>query len=105
MMDSPSTVSSPSESETSGAREKCELLTLPGLLSRTRHSFMAQFGCPKSKDPLAFDAGTGGPPGNSKYTNIVTGDTVLRNGGGCIPDEFTAKFSNEPGTLSMANTG
>jgi len=24
---------------------------------------------------------------------------------GCIPDEFTSKISNKPGTLSMANTG
>jgi peptidylprolyl isomerase len=51
--------------------------------------FMAQFGCPYSKDPSSSRAGTGGPPS------------------GNIQDEFlpTAKFSNEPGTLSMANTG
>jgi cyclophilin family peptidyl-prolyl cis-trans isomerase len=51
--------------------------------------FMAQFGCPYSKDPSSGRAGTGGPPS------------------GNIQDEFlpTAKFSNEPGTLSMANTG
>lgn len=51
--------------------------------------FMCQFGCPHSKDPNASNAGTGGPPH------------------GKIEDEFleTAKFSNEPGTLSMANTG
>ena len=30
---------------------------------------------------------------------------VTRNGGGCIPDELTQQISNEPGTLSMANTG
>ncbi|MCA9571580.1 MAG: peptidylprolyl isomerase [Myxococcales bacterium] len=51
--------------------------------------FMAQFGCPHSKDPNSPRAGTGGPPH------------------GTIQDEFlpNAKFSNEPGTLSMANTG
>lgn len=52
-------------------------------------SFMCQFGCPHSKDPNSRQAGTGGPPH------------------GTIADEFlpNAKFSNEPGTLSMANTG
>ncbi|MCB9507764.1 MAG: peptidylprolyl isomerase [Myxococcales bacterium] len=52
-------------------------------------NFMCQFGCPHSKDPRSGRAGTGGPPH------------------GTIADEFlpTAKFSNEPGTLSMANTG
>jgi cyclophilin family peptidyl-prolyl cis-trans isomerase len=52
-------------------------------------SFMLQFGCPHSKDPNSGRAGTGGPPH------------------GNIQDEFLedAKFSNEPGTLSMANTG
>ena len=51
--------------------------------------FMCQFGCPHSKDPNSGRAGTGGPPH------------------GNIQDEFlaNAKFSNEPGTLSMANTG
>ena len=51
--------------------------------------FMLQFGCPHSKDPNSPRAGTGGPPH------------------GNIQDEFNAaaKFSNEPGTLSMANTG
>ena len=51
--------------------------------------FMLQFGCPHSKDPNSARAGTGGPPH------------------GTIQDEFLddAKFSNEPGTLSMANTG
>jgi peptidylprolyl isomerase len=51
--------------------------------------FMLQFGCPHSKDPASPRAGTGGPPGGS------------------IRDEFLdgAKVSNEPGTLSMANTG
>ena len=52
-------------------------------------NFMIQFGCPHSKDPKSNQAGTGGPPN------------------GCIQDEHLddAKISNEPGTLSMANTG
>jgi cyclophilin family peptidyl-prolyl cis-trans isomerase len=50
-------------------------------------NFMVQFGCPYSKDPKSPRAGTGGPPD------------------GTIQDEFTAKLSNEPMTLSMANTG
>jgi cyclophilin family peptidyl-prolyl cis-trans isomerase len=52
-------------------------------------NFMLQFGCPHSKDPKSPMAGTGGPPH------------------GTIQDEHlpNAKFSNEPGTLSMANTG
>jgi len=54
---------------------------------RVIKNFMVQFGCPHSKDPMSRLAGTGGPP---------TGD---------IKDEFTAKLSNEPMTLSMANTG
>jgi cyclophilin family peptidyl-prolyl cis-trans isomerase len=49
--------------------------------------FMVQFGCPNSKDPKSPLAGTGDGPD------------------GPIKDEFTAKISNEPGTLSMANTG
>ncbi|MDP2339786.1 MAG: peptidylprolyl isomerase [Deltaproteobacteria bacterium] len=52
-------------------------------------NFMIQFGCPYSKDPNSPKAGTGGPPH------------------GTIQDEHRedAKFSNEPGTLAMANTG
>lgn len=52
-------------------------------------NFMIQFGCPHSKDPASRRAGTGDSP----Y--------------GRIADEHPAdaKFSNEPGTLSMANTG
>merc|ERR1711990_642672 len=34
-----------------------------------------------------------------------SGATETRSGGGNIKDEFAAKISNEPGTLSMANTG
>lgn len=56
---------------------------------RVIQNFMIQFGCPHSKDPESPRAGTGGPPHGS------------------IADEFPpdARFSNEPGTLSMANTG
>ena len=54
---------------------------------RVINNFMIQFGCPHSKDPNSRRAGTGGPPH------------------GTIQDEFTAEISNEPGTLSMANTG
>lgn len=50
-------------------------------------NFMLQFGCPHSKDPNSSRAGTGGPPH------------------GTIKDELITKISNEPGTLSMANTG
>jgi cyclophilin family peptidyl-prolyl cis-trans isomerase len=56
---------------------------------RVISGFMCQFGCPHSRDPRSPRAGTGGPPH------------------GRIPDEFPedARISNEPGTLSMANTG
>ena len=56
---------------------------------RVIDGFMIQFGCPHSKDPQSNMAGTGGPPH------------------GNIPDEHPedAKISNQPGTLSMANTG
>ena len=56
---------------------------------RVIKGFMAQFGCPHSKDPMSPRAGTGDAPS------------------GTIPDEHpaNAKLSNEPGTLSMANTG
>ncbi|GAC1360762.1 MAG: peptidylprolyl isomerase [Polyangiales bacterium] len=56
---------------------------------RVINGFMVQFGCPHSKDPKSSRAGTGDGPN------------------GTIPDEHPAgaKLSNEPGTLSMANTG
>jgi cyclophilin family peptidyl-prolyl cis-trans isomerase len=56
---------------------------------RVINGFMLQFGCPHSKDPNSPRAGTGNAPE------------------GTIPDEHpaNAKLSNEPGTLSMANTG
>ena len=66
--------------------------------------FMDQFGCPHSKDPRSGRAGTGGPCGWQKK-NLVTGGTETRSNGGNIKDEHTARISNEPGTLSMANTG
>src|SRR5215468_2477125 len=56
---------------------------------RVIKGFMAQFGCPHSKDPRSPRAGTGDGPH------------------GTIADEHpaNAKLSNEPGTLAMANTG
>jgi cyclophilin family peptidyl-prolyl cis-trans isomerase len=56
---------------------------------RVINRFMLQFGCPNSKDPKSPRAGTGNAPH------------------GTIEDEHpeNAKISNEPGTLSMANTG
>ena len=56
---------------------------------RVINGFMAQFGCPHSRDPKSPRAGTGDGPE------------------GTIRDEHPegAKLSNEPGTLSMANTG
>jgi cyclophilin family peptidyl-prolyl cis-trans isomerase len=56
---------------------------------RVINGFMIQFGCPHSRDPQSRACGTGGPPH------------------GTIQDEHPeeAKLSNEPGTLSMANTG
>jgi len=71
---------------------------------RVINGFMCQFGCPYSKDPKSPRAGTGGPEGGTSFTT-PDGETITRNGGGNIPDEFTAEISNEPGTLSMANTG
>lgn len=56
---------------------------------RVINNFMIQFGCEHSKDPESRRCGTG----NSPFGNV--------------PDEHPAgaKLSNEPGTLSMANTG
>lgn len=56
---------------------------------RVIDNFMIQFGCPHSRDPNSRRAGTGDGPD------------------GTIQDEHPAdaKISNEPGTLSMANTG
>ena len=65
---------------------------------------MDQFGCPYSKDPKSGRAGTGGPEGGTSFTT-PDGKTIARDGGGNIPDELVAEISNDPGTLSMANTG
>jgi cyclophilin family peptidyl-prolyl cis-trans isomerase len=56
---------------------------------RVINGFMLQFGCPHSRDPKSQRAGTGDGPD------------------GTLKDEHppNAKLSNEPGTLSMANTG
>jgi cyclophilin family peptidyl-prolyl cis-trans isomerase len=56
---------------------------------RVINNFMIQFGCPHSRDANSTRAGTGNGPD------------------GTIQDEHpeNAKLSNEPGTLSMANTG
>merc|ERR1719337_632518 len=66
---------------------------------------MAQFGCPHASDAKSPRAGTGGPDGGTSFTNLADGSTITRDGGGNIPDELTQRISNEPGTLSMANTG
>merc|ERR1712007_388563 len=53
-------------------------------------------------------ADTGGPSDGSTFTvtgGQYDGQTITRKNGGNIPDELTAKISNAPGTLSMANTG
>ena len=65
---------------------------------------MNQFGCPHAKDPKSSRAGTGGPP-DGTFINLKTGETETRTNGGNIQDENISKDSNEPGTLSMANTG
>jgi cyclophilin family peptidyl-prolyl cis-trans isomerase len=94
-------------------------------------SFMNQFGCPHAKDPSSGRAGTGGPDPDSTFTVVGTGEVITRTGGN-IPDELldskrcrartagcaclancrsvcaaaaATETSNEPGTLSMANTG
>lgn len=56
---------------------------------RIINNFMLQFGCPHSRDPNSGRAGTGDGPD------------------GAIKDEHLAdaKISNDPGTLSMANSG
>ena len=52
--------------------------------------FMDQFGCPKSKNPKAPDAGTGGPP-DGTFKNLKTGETEKRSNGGNIEDENISK--------------
>eukprot|EP00981_Chlorochromonas_danica_P010002 scaffold2922_cov278-Ochromonas_danica.AAC.6 len=75
-------------------------------------NFMNQFGCPYSFEANNARAGTGGPKPNTQYTYVAkdgTTKTVTRTHDGSIPDEFREpgcpRLSNEPGTLSMANTG
>uniref|UniRef100_A0A0G4HT71 Peptidyl-prolyl cis-trans isomerase n=1 Tax=Chromera velia CCMP2878 TaxID=1169474 RepID=A0A0G4HT71_9ALVE len=74
---------------------------------RVIDGFMAQFGCPHSRDPNSRAAGTGGPPGGSSFLNLATNSQEKRDGEGNVKDEFPncPQISNEPGTLSMANTG
>merc|ERR1719498_2159513 len=67
-------------------------------------AFMDQFGCPFAKDPQSMRAGTGGPP-DGEFKNLKTGQMERRSNGGNIRDENISRDSNEPGTLSMANTG
>ena len=76
------------------------------LLTRLGPAYWTEFGCPFSKDPKSPRAGTGGPDGGTSYTT-ADGTSITRDAGGNIPDEMPAdlKLSNEPGTLSMANTG
>merc|ERR1712127_616681 len=45
-----------------------------------------------------------GPPVGT-FTNLKTGGTERRTGGGNIQDENISRDTNAPGTLSMANTG
>lgn len=59
--------------------------------------------CPHSVDPRSPIAGTGGPPPGSTFT--TPDGTEIERKGGNIPDELIWEASNEPGTLSMANTG
>ena len=83
--------------------ERNSPLTRPSSSSRRLLRFMLQFGCPHAKNAKSPHAGTGGPPGGSTYE--CNGKTITRDEGGNIPDELIDKTSNEPGTLSMANTG
>jgi cyclophilin family peptidyl-prolyl cis-trans isomerase len=71
---------------------------------RVIDNFMLQFGCPHSANPKSPNCGTGGPKDGTKF-KTPDGKTITRKNGGNIPDELTCKISNEPGTLSMANTG
>lgn len=74
-------------------------------------NFMAQFGCPNARDMSGAlgRPGTGGPAPNTTFPNLATGEVLTRvegrGGKGVIPDEHTAKLTNAPGTLSMANAG
>ena len=65
---------------------------------------MVRFGSPPqdAKNPRS---GTGGPSEGSFEVLDGSGRKAFRDQGGNIEDEFTAQLGNEPGTLSMANTG
>ena len=74
---------------------------------RVIKGFMIQGGCAHSRDAKSNRAGTGGPNPGSSFTTADGRQMNRSKGGrgGNIPDEHTSKHSNEPGTLSMANTG
>jgi cyclophilin family peptidyl-prolyl cis-trans isomerase len=71
-------------------------------------NFMLQFGCPFAQDPKDPRCGTGGPAPKSTFKanlELVGEQEIERNVQGNIPDEMEVQISNEPFTLSMANTG
>jgi len=75
---------------------------------RVVRDFVVQFGCPLSIDPKNKKAGSGGPKSKTEYEILGgpnKGTKLKRDNKGKILDEFTEKISNEPGTLSMANSG
>lgn len=74
---------------------------------RVIKGFMIQGGCPHSRDAKSNRAGTGGPEPGSSFTTADGRQMTRSKGGrgGNIPDEHASQHSNEPGTLSMANTG
>ncbi|KAH8048871.1 peptidyl-prolyl cis-trans isomerase [Aureococcus anophagefferens] len=69
---------------------------------RVIKGFMCQFGCPNS-----IDQRPSGMRGEARTTRPSPSgrSSVTRDAGGNIPDELVAEISNEPGTISMANTG
>jgi cyclophilin family peptidyl-prolyl cis-trans isomerase len=71
---------------------------------RVINGFMLQFGCPYTRDPQDRRAGTGGPEPNTSFV-AIDGRKITRDAEGNIPDEFVPGLSNEPFTISMANTG
>ena len=82
--------------------ERNSSLTRLSSFPRRRLRFMLQFGCPHAKNAKS-------PP--RRHWRSSRGSTHgqrqdhHRDAGGNIPDELIDKTSNEPGTLSMANTG
>jgi len=79
----------------------CQAKFYDGLhFHRVIKGFMAQFGCPISKDPKA-DAGEGAPTPGSTFTLLQgpeAGTSVTRlsegDSAGCIADEHTEKLPN-----------